>query len=160
MKLKEVLDISPVCDTHTHTYMSDTQARTHSAKQHICARTRGHTSALHPFDTNTFKALPNPPTTPSISHSLALPNSISLFLSMHMVQKLYFWLTRLEHKSSSYASWRNPTREASIPSWTEETGLVLFFSHYHFHTGLSHLAFGCCVLYFPPTSTPCCILRA
>lgn len=68
-----------------------------------------------------------------------------------MVQKLYFWLTRSEHKGSSYASWRSPTGEASIPSWMElmHTGGVslLFISHYHFHTGLSHLAFGWFVLF-------------
>lgn len=103
---------------------------------HTCTQT--HTTSqtpnvLHPL---LLTLTPSEPSQHPPLHSLihSLPNCpfISLFLAMHMVQKLYFWLTRLEHKGSSYASWRSPTREASIPSWIERvhTDRVspLFFS--------------------------------
>lgn len=124
--------------TRTHT---DSKCITHSA-----------------FDTNTFRALPN--TLPS-THSFTLSQTASpfpLFLALHMVQKLYFWLTRLEHKGSSYASWRSPTREASIPSWIVRlhTDRVspLFFS-LPFPYRIKPLGFWMvCTIFFHPSGLP------
>lgn len=61
--LKEVLDMSPLCDHHTHIH-GHTQA-----KKHICAHTHAQThnpdfKCVKPsaLDTNTFKDPPTPPT--------------------------------------------------------------------------------------------------
>ena len=124
--------------TRTHT---DSKCITHSA-----------------FDTNAFRALPN--TLPS-THSFTLSQTASPFppfLALHMVQKLYFWLTRLEHKGSSYASWRSPTREASIPSWIVRvhTDRVspLFFS-LPFPYRIKPLGFWMvCTIFFHPSVRP------
>lgn len=144
---------------HTHLH-GHTQTRK-KKPQHVCAHTHGCSSrtpnVLHPLLLTLTPSQPSQqPPLHSLIHSLPNYPSFSLFSAMHMVQKLHFWLTRLKDKGSSYASWRSPTREASIPSWIERAhtdGVSPLFSHYHFHTGLSHLAFGWCVLYPPPTLT-------
>lgn len=160
--------ISLHCVTTAYTPHGHTQnppPKKKNKKKHECAHTQRCTSktpnVLRPL---LLTLTPSEPSQQPPLHSLihSLPNcpSISLFSAMHMVQKLHFWLTRLKDKGSSYASWRSPTREASIPSWIERAHtdrVSPLFSHYHFHTGLSHLAFGWRVLY--PPSYPDCILK-
>lgn len=145
--------------TKRGTYYHYTVWPPHQKKNHVCAhrRTSKTPNVLRPL---LLTLTPSEPSQQPPLHSLihSLPNcpSISFFSAMHMVQKLHFWLTRLKDKGSSYASWRSPTREASIPSCIERAHtdrVSPLFSHYHFHTGLSHLAFGWCVLYPPPTLT-------
>lgn len=87
--LKEVLDISPLRDrNHAHI-----RGHIRAEKTYMCTHTQLQISA---FDT--FRVLPTPHLFTLLIHSLPYCLSISLFLAMHTVQKLYFWLTRLEHK--------------------------------------------------------------
>lgn len=159
-----MLDISPLCDHCLHTVRgAHTRRKTYMCTP-IHTYTHTHTTSqtpnvLHPL---LLTLAPSEPSQHPPLQSLiqALPNcpSTSFFLAMHTVQKLHFWLTRWEHKSPSYASWRSPTGEAPIPSWVERVHtdqVSPLFSHYHLHTGLSHLAFGWCVPYppFPTTTT-------
>lgn len=129
---------------------------------YVCEHTCTDTQCFTPpaFDTNTFKALPTPPFTHSLFPKTASP--FLPFLPMHIVQKLYFWLTRLEHKGSSYTSRRSPTREASIPSRIGECvqkELALLFPSLTFPYKIKPLGFWMvCAIFFthatPPPSPP------
>lgn len=140
---KEILYIGPPCDQRD-TY-ANTRAQTHNA--------------LHPLLLTPTPLRPSPP-----GHSL-FPKTASPFLPflpMHIVQKLYFWLTRLEHKGSSYTSRRSPTREASIPSRLGERAqkeLALLFPSLTFPYKIKPLGFWMvCAIFFthatPPSPLP------
>lgn len=156
--LREVLDISPLCDHHTHIH---TQALTHY-KKHGCTRTQlQRANVLNPL-LLTQTPLKHPPD-PSPLHSL--PNSLSIFLrlSMRMVQKPYFWLTSSEHKGSPMHPGEAPLeRPPSHPGWerAHRQSWSSFISHFHFHTELSHLASGWRALYFTPTTPPTTFSRS
>lgn len=148
--LKEALHISAApCDRRMHTYV-----RAHRRRTHVRAHKDDVSGRITPaaFDTHTSRVLP--PLTSSLSHSLSpKPPSGSPFLAAHTVQKLYSWPYSIETQSPFSCIQKKPPleRPPSHPGWREraQTELDLFFSHYHFHTGLSHLAFGWCVPYPP-----------
>lgn len=100
----------------------------------------------------------HPHTPPPPHHPYPQPLSFPLFSPLPTVQKLYFWLTTSKHKASSHASRRSPNWRGLHPildgESTHKAELDLSFSHYHFHTRLSHLAFGWCALYPLPLPPP------